>query len=882
MHEEFIEIVGSNDAAFDSNEIKQYNHDIASIPGIFKDIVQKNLPDIILRPESAQEISRIIKLAYSKGIPVTVRGAGSSALGGIIPIRGGIVLDLTKMNHILEVSAKNKLVRVQTGTVWEKLDKLLAKNDLAVFTYPTSAPSSTVGGWISTGGYGVGSLKYGHIKEHINCLEVVLPTGEIKKLEAGRDENLIEAFIGTEGQFGIITEIELKLQNLPKSISTLYFNFTDDASAIRFFEELSKANLDPFFVKLENKNYNLLLSKIDENETLPNASVSVRFESSEIEDQVSKVKHLSLSIGGIEADARIALHHWQNRFYPMKLKKEGPSLLAAEFILPLKNLSACLAKTDSLLESHNKKMMAELHLIGKEEVLLMITYLSDERKKDDYLSDLLLVDAILRIGFKFNAKPYGTGIWNSFYIKKRFSKEKLANLKKLKKKLDPKDLLNPGKFFKFETRYGLSIPPIVQSMGMLGKGKLAKLGLKLLSDTKGQVEQNPELAKKLKELESLSELWSCAQCGFCASVCPVYEEIGWESITGRGKIFLLKEVLAGKEKDFPAEYLQRSYQCSTCGACKAVCQTNINTVELWERCRKLFGELGLGPLPQHETLIKSIKSYDNPLQQPRVSRDRWVRNAQREAGLKKKIKDISTEKAPLLYHVGCIASFDANVKEVAYNTSYILQESGVDFGILGKKELCCGSTLKRVGDPGFESVAKKTLDLYNSIGVESVVTSCSGCFKTFKKDYPELGKVNFKVFHIVHLLEKLIDEGKLKFTKEVNLKVTYHDPCHLGRHLGIYEIPRKILKSIPGIELVEMERNRENARCCGAGGGFRIAFPEYQSKISLKRVRDAEETGATELVSSCPFCYSGLQTAITSIGSKIKMRDITEIVRMAL
>ena len=882
MKDELIEIVGSDDAAFDSNEIKNYNHDIASIPDVFKNLVQKKLPDAIVRPESSEEVSRILKLAYSKEIPVIARGTGSSALGGIIPVRGGIVLDLTKMNQVFEISAEKKLARVQSGAVWEKLDKTLGKNDLAVLAYPTSAPSSTVGGWVSTGGYGVGSLKYGHIKDHVAYLEVVTPTGEIKKIEQDKDDNLIDAFVGTEGQFGIITEIGLKLRNLPKSVSTLYFNFNDDTTTMKYFEALSAADLKPFFVKFENKTCNLLLSKTDEGKTLPYPSVIVRFENNEITDQVSKARELALSFGGEEADAKIAKHHWENRFYPMRVKKEGPSMLAAEFLMPLKNTAQCLSKIESLLSGFNIKMMTELHLIGKEKVLVMITYLSDEREKDNYLNDLLLVDQIMRIGFKFKAKPYGTGIWNSFYIKKRFSKDKLESFKKLKKQIDPKNLINPGKFFKFETIYGLNVPPFLQSLGMVGKGKLASFGLKILQKSVKHEEQNPSLAEKIKSLNEHSDLWSCAQCGFCTAVCPTYEEIGWESLTARGKIFLLKELLSGREKDLSQEYILRCYQCSMCGACKEVCQTNIETVELWEKCRKLFGELSVGPLPQHETLIKSIKNYDNPLQQPRAGRDRWVRNAQREGRVKGKIKDISLEKAPVLYHVGCIGSFDANVKEVAYNTCFILQEAGVDFGILGKKELCCASTLKRVGDPEFENIAKKTLDLYNKIGVETVVTSCSGCFKTFKEDYPLLGKLNFKVIHITELMEKLIKEGKLKFTKEVKLKLTYHDPCHLGRHSGIYETPRKILKSIPGIELVEMDRNRENARCCGAGGGFRIAFPEFQNKISIKRIKDAEETGATDLISACPFCYAGLQTAITSLGSNLKMRDITEIVKMAL
>jgi heterodisulfide reductase subunit D len=182
----------------------------------------------------------------------------------------------------------------------------------------------------------------------------------------------------------------------------------------------------------------------------------------------------------------------------------------------------------------------------------------------------------------------------------------------------------------------------------------------------------------------------------------------------------------------------------------------------------------------------------------------------------------------------------------------------------------------------YEKVAKENIDQFNSLGIKSFVTSCAGCFKTVSEDYAKVEKLNFKMYHTLEYIVELIKTGKLQLKNRVELKVTYHDPCHLGRHSGVFDAPRELLGLIPGIELVEMERNRENSRCCGAGGGLKSGYPDMQNQISQKRVAEAIETGATELVSACPFCYQGLQVGIQAMDAKIRMRDITELVNMAI
>lgn len=242
----------------------------------------------------------------------------------------------------------------------------------------------------------------------------------------------------------------------------------------------------------------------------------------------------------------------------------------------------------------------------------------------------------------------------------------------------------------------------------------------------------------------------------------------------------------------------------------------------------------------------------------------------------------SADAIDVLYYVGCTASYDVNVKEVAINTINILQHLDIKFGILGTEEKCCGSVLLRIGDHEFERLASYNVKLFNSLNVKMLVTSCAGCYRTIATDYVKVGELNMEVLHTCQLIDRLIKEKRIELTHEVPLKATYHDPCHMGRHSNVYDEPREVLKKIPGLEFVEMERIREFSRCCGAGGGLKAGFGDVQNLMAQERVRDAERTGATHLVSTCPFCYQGLQIGINAIQSKVKMTDLTELVARAM
>jgi len=236
------------------------------------------------------------------------------------------------------------------------------------------------------------------------------------------------------------------------------------------------------------------------------------------------------------------------------------------------------------------------------------------------------------------------------------------------------------------------------------------------------------------------------------------------------------------------------------------------------------------------------------------------------------------KRADIAYFVGCTTAYRR--PEIAEATVRILNVADVDFTTLHPEEWCCGSPALRVGRRDlFLELARYNVEAIRRAGVTRVVTSCAGCYRALSQDYPKfVGDTPFKVVHTSELMAELITEGRLKLAREVPETVTYHDPCHLGRHAGIYEQPREVLKSIPAIKFVEMSKNRENARCCGAGGGVRAGFPDFAIKAAIKRLEEARDVGAESIVSTCPFCAHNLKDAIRESGSQLKFYDLTELV----
>ncbi|NNF99890.1 MAG: hypothetical protein HKM93_10970 [Desulfobacteraceae bacterium] len=414
------------------------------------------------------------------------------------------------------------------------------------------------------------------------------------------------------------------------------------------------------------------------------------------------------------------------------------------------------------------------------------------------------------------------------------------------------------------------------------------------------------------DVKRLIQLDACTRCGECQRWCPVYDQDQQESLIPRRKVIeflkiassqhsLLSKILdSGKAgsglksllgrvlgyrkigREEIDQFVNSLYECSTCGQCEVVCPAHIDTVSLWEELRRLIVKSGYGPLEPQKALEKSVKAFDNPWQQPRAARTKWARRAKKEGLIQVLPREIRKTRGKVLLFFGCTAAYDVNVKQVAVNTINILETLDIDYGVLGSEEKCCGSVLLRMGDPEHKRLFKENIDLFNNLGIETLISSCSGCFKTILQDYPHVAPVNFEVLHTVEYLARMVKTGELKFTHPVHRTVTFHDPCHLGRATNGFEGPRIIMDAIPGLSLKEMPRSHEYSRCCGAGGGLKAGFPDIQNKMAQRRIREAEETGAESLVSCCPFCYQGLNVGISSLESQLVMRDISSLVAESL
>ncbi len=384
--------------------------------------------------------------------------------------------------------------------------------------------------------------------------------------------------------------------------------------------------------------------------------------------------------------------------------------------------------------------------------------------------------------------------------------------------------------------------------------------------------------RKINEIEK--DLYACLQCGYCRDVCPVYGQIGWESSTPRGKVYYLKQIagrtpmdrLLRRQSKITPEFVERVFQCTSCGACEHKCHVEIEFPKLWEEVKEWLISEGHGPPEAHKKIRERVAAKKNPYDEPKEKRPAWLP------------KDINlSDKPEVIFFTGCTEAF--RMQPLAVATAKLLDKAGVKFNILGEDEWCCGSPLLRTGQKGIvmNEIAPHNVREMEKRGWNTMITACAGCFNTIKNDYPKLtGKPSFKIFHLTEFLDKLIKDGRLKFTKEYKKKVGYHDPCHLGRHAKVFDAPRNVLKAIPGLQLIEMKAEREDSQCCGAGGGFKSAFNNMAEEVAADRVKQFVEAGAEVIATSCPFCQVNLNAGAKRAGLDIKTVDITQIALQAV
>jgi Fe-S oxidoreductase len=367
------------------------------------------------------------------------------------------------------------------------------------------------------------------------------------------------------------------------------------------------------------------------------------------------------------------------------------------------------------------------------------------------------------------------------------------------------------------------------------------------------------------------ELFGCIQCGKCTGGCPVARKT---VLNIRSMIY---HMLVEPELDVNAH--EELWDCTCCFNCVERCPKDVRPAELIIELRGQLVESGRIP----ETIgaaLMGVFRQGNPTGMAREDRAAWVNGTEIKA---------AQEGCEVLYFVGCSPAYDPRVQPSTRALAKVLAAAGLDFGTLGTEESCCGNEVRRMGEVGlFEMLVEENGELFRSTGASRLVTISPHCFNTFKNEY---GLDGIEVLHYTQLVAELIEQGRLKFSNEVNKKVTYHDPCFLGKQNHIFDEPRAILKAIPGIELVEMDRSRERSLCCEGGGGRMWAEgTNLEERLAFQRVQEAAETGAEILAVACPFCLLTLEDAVKvqgldeadQDGRTLQVMDIMELVDQAL
>ncbi len=358
----------------------------------------------------------------------------------------------------------------------------------------------------------------------------------------------------------------------------------------------------------------------------------------------------------------------------------------------------------------------------------------------------------------------------------------------------------------------------------------------------------------------------CMQCGMCAGSCP------WRIVDGPFNIRrLIRMAQLGVEGYESDDIL---YGCTTCNKCVLKCPRGVTIIDVVKAMRAMIAETGAIPSVLR-TVTGSVHSQGNPWSEPREKRTEWMEGV-----------DVPTfdESKEYLLFVCCTSAYDQRSRNIARSMVKVLSAAGISFGVIGQEESCCAESVRKIGDEElFGNTAQKNIELFKDKGVKKIITTSPHCLYTFKNEYPEFGG-EFEVIHYTQLLAELLDNGTLKLSNTIDKKITYHDPCYLGRHNEIYDEPRALISAVSGNNLVEMKRIRKESLCCGAGGGRLWMETKPEWRFSDLRIHEACEVGAEILATACPYCISMLEDSRKTVNKEdeIVIKDISELIAEAI
>jgi len=875
LREDLLKKFG-NRVSFHKLERKLYGHDIAAIPGLIKPLIGQTIPDAVVQPQTEAELAEIVRWAGQHGIPLTPRGKASTGYGGAVPVRGGIVIDFYRLRAIKNIDPDKQTATVEAGVIWEKLDKELIKHGLTLRLYPSSYPAATVGGWLAQGGAGIGSFEAGWFRDNVVSARAVMPDGTVREF-AGDDLDLISA---AEGITGLISEVTLLIQPL-EEIEVIAIGCPDAHDLQQMVQGIIDRKLtiwsllfiNPRMAELKNKAPLLehFEHPVEERVLLPASYITtITFRKKDRDTVMKSLPEIMKPCQAELLSDRIAKHEWKNRFKLMIVKRLGPSLVPAEVVIPLSELGNVMVEIEDKVDQPVVKegLVIRESTDGQPEVVILGFIPSDQRHFNyNFVFGLTL--SIMKIAEKHGGRPYSTGLYFARKAKEVMGKDTVTRLKEFKGKIDPRAILNPGKVID-SGLIGCAIS-VAQAMEQiirpLGNRVMTRLGERPTRPVRGIPEDVVWYA------------YGCSQCGYCIDECDQFYGRGWESQSPRGKWYWLREYMEGRE-EWDQFMVDTILVCTTCELCNLRCSASLPIEPSWMKLRgKLIDEDKKMTFPPFEMMAASVTKEGDIWAAYRKDRSRWFPEDLKE-------KHGPSHKARIAYFAGCTASHvETDIPTAAVR---LLDAAGVDFTYAGENENCCGTPMLVCGKwDVFAETMKKNIKAIKEVGADTVVTSCPACDMMWRQIYPRWAEklgVEYGITgkHYSEVITEQISSGKFRFPDTgKRVKVTLHDSCHIGRVSSVYDAPRDFIKAIPGVELVEMEHNREWAHCCGSVLTL-IKDPPVAADIGKARMDEAMATGAEKILALCPCCQFQFRVTAEKKGLPIETVDMARFAASAL
>lgn len=874
IEKQLAEICGESSVRTDRVERKLYSIDIGAMPSLVAPVVPSGIAGAVVRPSSEEQLVRLVALAQREGVSLVPRGWATSGYGGVLPTKGAIVVDLSGWDGVISVDADNHTVRAQAGAVWEQVDRRINKDGLTLRLYPSSYPSSSVGGWLAQGGSGFGSLEYGTFKENVTAARVVLPTGEVREFTG---QELLDLVADAEGITGFITEVEFRVRPLEEEVHRLVA-FSDAAAIGRALADISAEKLPVWSITFLNPESTRLKKQLPHRHGHPYEEAHHHYEPQIPESYLAVIAYpasrraaiddalqaIVARHSGTELDAEAAEHEWEQRFAPMRLKRMGPSIVPTEVIVPLAEMSAVLDEIDAKLD---QPFILE-GMVGKGDKVVLLGFIPHDERSFAFNLAFALSLVVINIAKRHGGAAYSTGLYFRREAAGVLGGQKLRKLQEYKRKVDPKGILNPGKVYgsgllDFVMSAASAMEPVVRPIANAAK------------PPKGPGDLTRDVNGIPGDVAFMAH--ACARCGYCVPTCEQFSGRGWESHSPRGKYAYLREVAAGREK-WDRQHIDTFLVCTTCEVCNTRCQLQLPIEHNWMEMRgKLIHEEKRGTFPPFEMMAASLAG----------ERDIWAGKAEnRDAWVPEDVAAKLVEQSDILYFAGCTASFVET--DIAEASIRLLQDAGHTVSYMGKDEACCGIPMKVAGKwDVFEEIFEHNVAEAKKRGAKTIVTSCPACGLVWKELYANLAaekgmEYDFEVKHYSELVAPALADGtlELKDNPFEGGRVTFHDSCHMGRAQGNYEPPRDMIKAIPGVDYVEMEHNREEGLCCGSVLTLVGEMP-VAPVLGGHRLQEAVDAGADTVVALCPCCQVQLRDSNIKNEMGLKIDDLSRVVAAA-